>query len=207
MSAATTRIPLREAEAIAADLVALLADCCERIEIAGSIRRKRDTIGDFDLLAIPKTETVTDPMFGESTGQTIDLLDARCDELLAEGVLSQRLNAAGRTSWGTKSKRATFRGLSVDLNAVEASVWGVWMAIRTGPAILSHRLVTPRSQQIRLDASYSGRRPFGLLPPGFEFPKGSGFALHRYGGRVSTPTEESFFQALGLAWIPPEERR
>jgi DNA polymerase/3'-5' exonuclease PolX len=207
MSATATRMPLAAATAIATELVALLADCCLRIELCGSIRRTRPDIGDIDLIAIPKTEPVTDPMFGERTGQTLDVLDARCDELWAAGVLEQRLDAAGHRRWGPKSKRMSFRGLGVDLNAVEPSTLGVWMAIRTGPAIFSHRLVTPRSQRIRIEGVDDLKRPFGLLPPGFTFPKGSGFALHRFGGRVATPEEADFFAAIGLPYVAPERRR
>lgn len=45
MSQTTERLPLAEARAHAEALVGVLADCCERIEIAGSIRRGRPDVG------------------------------------------------------------------------------------------------------------------------------------------------------------------
>jgi len=45
---------LEEAERIAGNLKAFLAPACERLEIAGSIRRRRPEVGDIDLVLIPK---------------------------------------------------------------------------------------------------------------------------------------------------------
>ena len=192
MSGNGERMPLAEAELLAAELVALLAESCERIIVAGSIRRRRDDVGDIDLVCEPKLLIEAD-MFGDNAG-TIDLLDARCEELWTSyGVLTPRLNKDGRRSWGTSLKRATFRGVAVDVQAVhDTSTWGAWLAIRTGPAAFNKAMVTPRSQG-------------GRLLPGFEFK--DGFKLHRYGGRIETPTEEALFEALGLPVVAPEDRR
>jgi len=48
------RMKLEEAQVIAEKTKALLAPYCERIEIAGSIRRKKPDVGDIELVAIPK---------------------------------------------------------------------------------------------------------------------------------------------------------
>jgi DNA polymerase/3'-5' exonuclease PolX len=48
MSTTTERIPLAAADAIAADVLAQLQPHCERIAIAGSVRRRRPTIGDIE---------------------------------------------------------------------------------------------------------------------------------------------------------------
>lgn len=193
MSATATRIPLAEARAIAEELADLLRPVCLRLEIAGSIRRGLPTIGDIDLLCESKTEAVTD-LFEQPTGEVIDFLDARCDELLALDILAQRLNKDGRRAWGPRLKRATFRGLGVDIRScTDASAWGAWLVIATGPADFNRALVTPRAKG-------------GKLPPGFEWKRDAGFHLYRFGGRVETPTEQSVFAALGLDYLPPEER-
>lgn len=191
MSTTQTRVSLATATAIAEELVALLSPNCERILIAGSIRRRRPDIGDIDLLAIPRTEPVTN-LFGDSTSEVIDFLDARCDELLALGTLEQRLDKHGRTSWGTKLKRARYRGLGVDIRAcTDETTWGAWLVIATGPGTFSKWLVSQRANG-------------GALPPGYRFE--SGFRLNRFGGFVETPTEESVFAALGLEYVAPEDR-
>jgi DNA polymerase (family 10) len=175
---------------IAEDLVDLLRPACLRLEIAGSIRRGRETIGDIDLLAL--VEPGTD-LFGEPSPQVPDRLHERCDELLAEGTLKQRLDVNGRPAWGGKLKRATYRGLAVDIRACQdRSTWGAWLVISTGPAEFNKALVTERSQG-------------GRLPPGFVWR--GGFQLYRYGGRIETPTEESVLEALGVPFVAPEARR
>jgi DNA polymerase/3'-5' exonuclease PolX len=54
MSLATTRRPLAEATALATELVDLLRVFCARIEIAGSVRRRRPDIGDLELVVVPQ---------------------------------------------------------------------------------------------------------------------------------------------------------
>ncbi|MBU2597552.1 MAG: hypothetical protein KJ757_08345 [Planctomycetes bacterium] len=45
---------LQKAKAIAEELKSLLEPACERITIAGSIRRQKPDVGDIELLCIPK---------------------------------------------------------------------------------------------------------------------------------------------------------
>lgn len=53
MLANGTRLPLKKAQAIAYNVRDALAPYCRRIEIAGSIRRHRETCGDIDLVCLP----------------------------------------------------------------------------------------------------------------------------------------------------------
>ncbi len=50
------KMPLAPARRLAEALVRELEPACERIEIAGSIRRGADHVGDLELLAIPRLE-------------------------------------------------------------------------------------------------------------------------------------------------------
>jgi DNA polymerase (family X) len=49
----STRMKLEFAERLATRIVAELAPLCERIEVAGSIRRRRPMVGDIDLVVLP----------------------------------------------------------------------------------------------------------------------------------------------------------
>lgn len=48
------QMPIAKAQAHADRIVSELAPMCERIEIAGSIRRRRPFVGDIDLVILPK---------------------------------------------------------------------------------------------------------------------------------------------------------
>jgi hypothetical protein len=147
MSTTATRVPLSQAEALACELAELLGPACERLEIAGSIRRQRPTIGDLELVLIPKYEQRSTDLFGQQF-ETVNLLDERCNALLAGGLLSQRQDKNGRPRWGSGLKLATFRGVNADLFPVvgPTSQFGVIFLIRTGSADFSHRFVTPVHQ-------------------------------------------------------------
>jgi DNA polymerase/3'-5' exonuclease PolX len=191
MSSATTRVPLGVARKIADELVAFLAPACARIEIAGSIRRERPDIGDIDLVCSPTIEREAAGLFGDEFTER-DLLHDLCCRRADEGILERRRDKNDRATWGPNLKRALFCGLSVDLQAVtDPSVWGAWYLIRTGPAEFNKALVTPVWQG-------------GKMPAGFDWH--SGFQLHRYGGRVETPTEAAVFDALGYVYQEPHER-
>jgi DNA polymerase/3'-5' exonuclease PolX len=49
-----TQRPLPEAERVAAAIVADLAPFCARIQVAGSVRRRKEVVGDIELVAIPR---------------------------------------------------------------------------------------------------------------------------------------------------------
>lgn len=55
MSATNSRWPQHIARALADRIVAELAPFCERIEIAGSLRRNLPNVGDIDLVVLPKS--------------------------------------------------------------------------------------------------------------------------------------------------------
>jgi DNA polymerase/3'-5' exonuclease PolX len=206
MSETTTRISRSEAVAIAHELVDLLGPYCERLVVAGSLRRRAVSIGDIDVVAVPKVELLRD-MFGEDTPTGLDLLDAALDRLCGEQVVRQRRDRNNRPCWGPRLKRGIFRGVAVDICATEADHFGLLVLIRTGPSAYSHAFVTPRSQTAILrdrDGKPVGKRP-GLLPPGFEIR--DGFRLYRAGALVPTPDERTLYDALGLPYLEPWERR
>lgn len=191
MSASEVRLPLATVEPIAELFAGLLKEHCKRIVIAGSIRRRRPTIGDVDLVCEPLTTPRLD-LFGAPSSEVVDQLDDWLTALRASGSVQARQDSRGRTAWGKSLKRLTFADLPFDVQAVhDPNTFGMWVVIRTGPNEFCKRLVTPRRQG-------------GLLPAGFEVK--DGFQVHRWGERIPTQTEASVFEALGLDWIPPEDR-
>jgi len=196
VSATETRIPLAHAEAIAADLVELISPGSEITIVAGSVRRRRPLVKDIELLVIAKTVPLLD-LFGDVIGEQ-DLLDKLMRAWLKTGHFQPRLDVTGRQAIGKRYKRMLFRDVPVDLFTATPDNWGLQLALRTGPAEFSKRLVT------RTAAG-------GLLPFGYWVGKEGADPerpSHLWLGQriVPTPTEESLFEAIGVDWIEPEDR-
>lgn len=196
------RIPLGQAEDLAAEIVGHLADCCERIEVAGSIRRRRPTVADVEIVAIPKTETRSAQADLFTTREeTVDLLHLNCFGLRLDGVFSDRLDVNGRPAFGPKFKRLLYRDFPLDLFVTTPDCWGCIFLIRTGPAEFGKQLVLRESLG-------------GWLPRGFFFRDGRlwklpppyGAEQHAQAAPLDTPEEWDVFRELGYAYLPPWER-
>jgi DNA polymerase (family 10) len=108
------RTPIGAARPLAAGIVAdLLAalpgGTIQKIEIAGSLRRWRETIGDVDILAVSDQPVAVMEAF-RSLPQAVDILGAG----------------------DRKSSIALPSGMQVDLRVVEARHWGAALAYFTG---------------------------------------------------------------------------
>ena len=55
------RFPADEAKAVAAEIMRWLDPACERLVIAGSLRREKPIVGDVEILYNPKTEVRANP--------------------------------------------------------------------------------------------------------------------------------------------------
>jgi DNA polymerase/3'-5' exonuclease PolX len=173
------------AKAIADEVKARLAPFCERIEIAGSIRRQKMTdIHDIEIVAITKRPRLE---FGASP---LPPLIVETDRLRAEGIMTPRLDKLGREAWGQKFRRASWGGTPLDLFMVSPETWGVIYTIRTGNADFSHLLVTPHGMG-------------GAMPDGCFIKDGR---LWMRGELIETREEADVFAALGLTWIEPQYR-
>lgn len=172
-----TKTPYAEALASAERLADVLRPSCERLLIAGSLRRKKPEVGDIEIVVIPRTEPVTD-MFGEISGET-SLLDA------VLGVMGVE-----RTKDGPKYKQFAYEGRQVDLFICSPETWPVIATIRTGSGEFSRWLVTER-------------RKGGAKPSHMEVRDG---LLIEAGKALPLVEERDFFAALGVAWVEPEDR-
>lgn len=205
--AARTRLAYSTGAAIAESLVDLLAPSCERLQVCGSIRRRAETIGDIDLVAVPKLSPIVGLFEGPPSGH-VNVLNHQLDELCGQQVIRQARRADGKIAgWGDKLRKFVYRGLPVQCRQATAETFGMVVLIATGPASYSHAFVTPRSQQAALrnhDGTVIAYRQ-GLLPAGFSVA--SGFVLHFAHQPISTPDEAAVFEALGWAYLDPWERR
>ena len=189
MTQKTRTWPLAEAREVAEDLITLLGSTCERIQVAGSMRRLIPMVGDIELLAISKTlpAYVSNPLSGAPLGYI--LLDTRVAELIAKGILDFRLNKRGSRTFGRWNKLLVHvpSGVPVDLFSTTEENWGMALLVRTGSAPFCVRVM-----RRLLDLGHHGHAYGGITL--------------KSGQEVSCPTEEEVFQILGWEWIEPPQR-
>jgi DNA polymerase/3'-5' exonuclease PolX len=182
------RVGYREALAVAERLIATLRPGCDRIEIAGSLRREARDVGDIEIVARPKTHKEPSGLFFEADAEVSDL-DPLVDRLVESGDYERLLGKDRYTKLRHRASR-----LQIDLFTVRPPAqWGVIHTIRTGPAAYSQWLVTEARRR------------------GFHVREG---ALHRGGlgcgsarcEVIDTPEEHDLFEALGMRWPRPVER-
>lgn len=177
----------KKARVLAAVLVDELQDYCDRIEIAGSIRRGKANVKDIEIVAGPRmTEEYN--LFGEqvSTRNAIEHPLRRLE-----------LAGARYIKNGPRYKQLALPGgINLDLFLVlPPAQWGVILAIRTGPANFSQWIVTQRTAG-------------GALPDGYRVTGGAVRRGLTFGeGEIVAMSEEcDFLDFLGLGWIEPGQR-
>lgn len=192
MSKSALDYPLEAAREIAQKYISDLAPYCDRIEIAGSIRREKPAVHDIEIVAIPKLETKAD-MFGTVTGYT-----SQVDQEIVR--LASKWGAVFKKGGPKYKQLALAEGLNLDLFLVTPPAhWGVIFAIRTGPSDFSNQLVTAKRYRTHEN------RP-GFLPSYAKSEDGQ--IMHRETGEVyPMPEEEDFFKFCGLDYIRPKDRR
>jgi DNA polymerase/3'-5' exonuclease PolX len=201
-----TRMERPEAISIAKSFVAELEGTYEQLIVGGSLRRRLAHIGDIEIVAEPKTATVSGGLFDDDL-TTIDLLHGRLEALLDNGTVQQRLDVNGRPRWGPVVKYLTYRDARVDLFCPDAGRFGWILLLRTGPAAYSRQLVVPRGKiagEARTQTKTNDGR-WGLMPPHI-VPRDGWLTYRMSGERIETPTERSVFDLFGLPYQEPWER-
>lgn len=117
----TKKYPYAEANKIALEVLEQLRPHCIRIEIAGSLRRKKPMVKDIDIVLIPKPY------------QTGSLEDG------IASVVNRWQKVKGEMQFGkTKAtQRILPSGINLDIYFADESNWGSIFGIRTGSANFS----------------------------------------------------------------------
>lgn len=114
------RIPLKKAQNWAARLVEILRPHCDRVEVAGSIRREMPDCGDIDIVCIPKHD--------------FDLMgnpDKPCGGFIS--AVNQFDKLIGNPD-GKYTQRQLPEDVKLDLYMADPDNFGLLLAIRTGSA-------------------------------------------------------------------------
>lgn len=128
MSEQSKRYPYAEAYRIALEVVEQLKPFCKRVEIAGSIRRKKVDCGDVEIVAIPLPYST---------------------ELFESGIatiVNKWPKVRGELDYGkTKyTQRILPCGIKLDLFFADEKNWGYIFAMRTGSDNFSHNTLAKR---------------------------------------------------------------
>ncbi|GAH43204.1 unnamed protein product [marine sediment metagenome] len=168
---------LERAQEIADELLKQLYPYCQRIEVAGSVRRQKPEPSDIELLCIPKYVA------------GVDQLDREIGALMIQGILGFRLNKRGSRIYGPKNKLLIhINGIGVDIFSTDEQCWPVALVVRTGGKETNKRIAT------------------AALRKGWRFHAyGSGFSTPD--GEIVCHSEREVFEAVGLPYQEPWERR
>lgn len=171
-------------------LVLQLRDSCERIIIAGSIRRKKAQVGDIEILYIPKIVERQNPDSLLPEIEKVNLANEQIESMLKNGCLQKRLNVRLNETWGEKNKLAihTMSGIPVDLFATDLECWNVALVIRTGSLASNLRLTTGAQNLGRKLRAY-----------------GAGIEMEN-GEIVPATSEEHVFRLCGVPFSLPQHR-
>ena len=96
---------LEDAKTIADKFVLQIKEFCKRIEIVGSIRRKKPEVNDIDILLMPKSK---------------------------EQLIQKIKKISDVEVQGKKLIRAEYFGMQLDIYFTDEETWGILLLIRTG---------------------------------------------------------------------------
>lgn len=187
-----TKYPRAAAIAVARELCKLIEPACVKLIVAGSLRRRKDLVGDVELIFVPRVEPRPDP--GDLLGHVVqtDLVESLLTRWLQEGIINRRPKVDGSYTWGSLNKLAVHcaTGVPVDLFAGREANWWNLVVFRTGSAESNTRIASAAEKRGMRWDPYS---------PGF---------LDRLTNdlvrRVSS--EREVFEAVGLEYLEPWER-
>jgi DNA polymerase (family X) len=169
--------PAQIALAVARKVVSELRPACERIEIAGSLRRGNGAVHDIDIVLLPKDA----PEEFSLGGQTV-----------LEGVIAQLVSRGSLTPLRGKEKIKVFvaskTGIPVDIYIARPETWATLLLIRTGSKEHNIKLAQ-RARELGMKLRASG--------DGIE---------HGEGKLLRVDSEEEIFRLLDLPYMRPEER-
>lgn len=162
--------PYSEMIVIAEEIKSALEPHVHRIEIAGSLRRKKDLISDIEIVLIPKPYETG--LFATGIAEVID------DWKTMRGSLDKHC----------KYTQRVYKGTPVDLFFCEFENWGNTLAVRTGSADYSFKVLASGWKK----AGYESRENY----------------LYEIGtdNKIILLEEKDLFDLISVPYIEPEKR-
>lgn len=111
-----TRRPHSEALPIAQSLARLIKPHCTHVNIVGSLRRMKDTVGDIEIVAIPSPALL--PFL---------------DSMVLKGEASKAVYSNGTIRWGNTYRGLMYQGMKCEIFLADEDNIGYQTWLRTGP--------------------------------------------------------------------------
>ena len=192
---------LEQARKIGMEVVEALAPACDRIVIAGSVRRGKPTPKDIEIIYVPRLIPTRIDLFTTNhipaTGALVEDLVRRHfwqfdDQVKRNGPCYKRMvrytipPITSIQDWSNDDEER----IVIELFCADRDNWGYILALRTGPGEFN---------------KIWAAKPWnmGCLPSDVALKDGY---LWRRGRPVPIPTEEEFFAQIGIPCWPPAER-
>jgi DNA polymerase/3'-5' exonuclease PolX len=187
---AKTKYPREVACAVAREICAAMKPVCDRLIVAGSLRRRKQEVGDVEILFIPSFGRVLSEgeLFPTPRG---NLADDMILSLVSFNMLQPRLNVNGGTAMGPQNKLMVHvaTGVPVDLFTATDHNWWSYLVCRTGGKMSNTQLAARAQEQ------------------GYKWHPYRGCFERRSDGAITRiESERHAFEFVGLAYQEPCER-
>ncbi|MBU4057141.1 DNA polymerase/3'-5' exonuclease PolX [Patescibacteria group bacterium] len=161
----------------------------EKIDMVGSLRRMKETIGDVDFLIISENPEPVMDFFVTLPGVI---------KIWAKG----KTKASVRVGMGFDPVKKISNGVNMDVRVVPRKSYGAALQYFTGSKehnIHLRKIAIEKGLKLNEYGLFSSK---GAAPAGGQGPASGG----RGAKMISGENEKDIYKILGLAWIPPELR-
>lgn len=169
------RVDREKASVLALGVVNWLRPYCDKIEVAGSIRREKATVGDIEIVCQPSNRHG---------------LDATLAGLI-ENETIRKATYGNSTRWGERLKCFVLSDVNVELAIGDADNFGYLYWLRTGPGDANTFVMTRMMKEksaMRFDKGYGWLVDYVGDNP-------------TYRHKLHLPDEETLFEALGFETV------
>lgn len=187
-----TKLDLKTAERLAQQWLSRIQDYCNRVEIAGSIRRRTAIVGDIDIVCMPKRVPMTD-LLGRDLGERnlaheeLQRIVRKYENTREGQSLTWERGGDAPGKLCTIIVEDSLLKYAVDFYFATPEKWGATLLTRTGPQ--SHNIwLAERAKELGGDWSSAA----GILIPG-------------KGARIGDE-EALIYSAIGMPYVEPKER-
>jgi DNA polymerase/3'-5' exonuclease PolX len=188
-------VPAAEAKQVARDFVDVLHDVCERLVVAGSLRRRKPYVKDVEILFVPKFSSAaqvrSDFFIAPPAPAPVNLAERTIQTLLDARLIAPRPNVNGINAWGPTNKLAVHvpSGMRVDLFTATPENFFNYLVCRTG------------GERNNVEICEAANRK------GWKWnPYGSGFTSLTTIAKHIVTSERDVFDFVGIPYCQPWER-